>query len=144
MSISIFLLFYHQRLLAVLDELESLKPEFHHHVNELNELHGNAQFSKASDPKKTFQSSTTLSLEWPATNNNSLLSLDFKLVSNGIFLHMHGRLLRELELPHHEILCLFFFFIFLNFFLICYKNNPPLGSSLLHKFQFFLFAYLVI
>ncbi|KAF7837754.1 AMSH-like ubiquitin thioesterase 3 [Senna tora] len=69
---------YRKRLLAVLDELESLKPEFKRRVNELNELHGNAQFPKANDSNKALQSSVASSLEWPGISNSSYMSMDFK------------------------------------------------------------------
>ncbi|KAI9123161.1 hypothetical protein K1719_006050 [Acacia pycnantha] len=69
---------YKKRLPAVLDELESLKPEFKQKVDELNELHGNAHFPKANDSNKALHSSVSPSLEWPAVNNNSYSRVDSK------------------------------------------------------------------
>ncbi|KAI9083207.1 hypothetical protein K1719_034739 [Acacia pycnantha] len=73
---------YKKRLLAVLDELESLKSEFKQKVDELNELHGNAHFPKANDSNKALHSSVSPSLEWPAVNNNSYSRVDSKQLSN--------------------------------------------------------------
>lgn len=66
-------------MLAVLDELESLKPEFKK-VNELNELQRYAQFPEANTSNKAPYSSTSSSLEWPAVNNNSYSRMGSKQV----------------------------------------------------------------
>ncbi|KAL5541917.1 hypothetical protein UlMin_009627 [Ulmus minor] len=54
---------YRKKLLTVLDELESLKPEFDHRVSELNEDHGRARLSQLDGPERISYGSETSSLE---------------------------------------------------------------------------------
>ncbi|KAI4344814.1 hypothetical protein L6164_012002 [Bauhinia variegata] len=69
---------YKKRLLAVLDELESLQPEFKQRVDEMNDFHGRAPLPEDNDSSKALSSSLGSSLEWPAVNKSSYLNTDFK------------------------------------------------------------------
>ena len=69
-----------QRLLAVLDELESLKPEFKRQVDELNDLHAKTGLAEDNGSNRALQSSGTSSLEWPPVCKSSSLSVDLKQV----------------------------------------------------------------
>lgn len=73
-------MFAFQRLLPVLDELESLKPEFQRRVDELNNAHSGARLSQLDGEESTSFGSEISSLEWPAVNKNSYLSFDMKQV----------------------------------------------------------------
>ncbi|KAK3188897.1 hypothetical protein Dsin_028458 [Dipteronia sinensis] len=80
---------YRKRLIAVLDELESLKPEFDRLVNELNRAHGGAQLleldgteSTSYGAETTSYGAETSSLEWPAVNKRSYSSVDSKQPSS--------------------------------------------------------------
>lgn len=78
--IHVVFMFAFQRLLPVLDELESLKPEFQRRVDELNNAHSGARFSQLDGPESTSIGSETCCLEWPAVNKSSYLSFDNKQV----------------------------------------------------------------
>ncbi|KAM4116529.1 hypothetical protein ACJW30_02G056800 [Castanea mollissima] len=67
---------YKKRLLAVLDELESLKPEFQRLVDELNEGHSGAGLPQLDGLESNSFGSEIYSLEWPAVNKNSYSSVD--------------------------------------------------------------------
>jgi STAM-binding protein len=69
-----------QRLFLVLDELESLKPEFNRQVDELNNAHSGTTLSQLDGPESTSFGSEISRLEWPAVNKNSYLSFDTKQV----------------------------------------------------------------
>ncbi|GMY27876.1 AMSH-like ubiquitin thioesterase 3 [Fagus crenata] len=69
---------YRKSLLAVLDELESLKPEFQRRVDELNNDHSGAGLPQLDGLESTSFGSETHSLEWPAVNRNSYLSVNNK------------------------------------------------------------------
>ncbi|KAJ0093197.1 hypothetical protein Patl1_24936 [Pistacia atlantica] len=71
-----------ERLIAVLDELESLKPEFQHRVNELNRAHGRAQLVELDSADRTSYGAETSSLEWPIVDKTSHSSMDTKRVQN--------------------------------------------------------------
>ncbi|KAL6188503.1 hypothetical protein ACLB2K_039895 [Fragaria x ananassa] len=60
---------YKKKLLSVLDELESLKPEFQRRVSEHNEADA---ASHLPELESTSYSSQTSSFEWPPVNNKSL------------------------------------------------------------------------
>lgn len=70
-----------QRLRAVLDELESLQPEFKRRLDKLNDSHVRAPLSEENGFNKALPSSVNSSLEWPAVNKSSNLTMDFKQVS---------------------------------------------------------------
>lgn len=61
-----------QKLLNVLDELESLKPEAQRLVNKLNEAQAVSQLPQLECLEGTSYGLGTPSLEWPPVNNNSL------------------------------------------------------------------------
>ncbi|XP_059434480.1 AMSH-like ubiquitin thioesterase 3 [Corylus avellana] len=67
-----------KRLFLVLDELESLKPEFNRQVDELNNAHSGATLSQLDGPESTSFGPEISNLEWPAVNKNSYLSFDIK------------------------------------------------------------------
>ncbi|KAK7833859.1 amsh-like ubiquitin thioesterase 3 [Quercus suber] len=67
---------YKKRLSAVLDELESLKPEFQRRVDELNEGHSGAGLPQLDGLELNSFGSEMYSLEWPAVNKNSYSSVD--------------------------------------------------------------------
>ncbi|KAI4334928.1 hypothetical protein L6164_013628 [Bauhinia variegata] len=69
---------YKKRFLVILDELESLQPEFKRRVDELNDLHDTAQLPEDNDYGKALPSSFTSSLERPPINESSCLNTDFK------------------------------------------------------------------
>ncbi|KAL2338974.1 hypothetical protein Fmac_013420 [Flemingia macrophylla] len=69
---------YKKRSRAVLNELESLKPEFKRRVEKLNDMHLKAPLLLENGSNKVWQSSVNSSLEWPAVNENYNLSMDFK------------------------------------------------------------------
>ncbi|KAK1567791.1 hypothetical protein Q3G72_016665 [Acer saccharum] len=73
---------YRKRLIAVLDELESLKPEFDRRVDELNRAHGGAQLLELDGTESTSYGAETSSLEWPAVNKRSYSSVDSKQPSS--------------------------------------------------------------
>ncbi|PON62006.1 USP8 dimerization domain containing protein [Parasponia andersonii] len=58
---------YKKKLLNVLDELESLKPEVNRRVRELNEAHSKDQLLQLDGPERTSYDSQT-SLQWPFEN----------------------------------------------------------------------------
>ncbi|KAF8394639.1 hypothetical protein HHK36_020853 [Tetracentron sinense] len=66
---------YKKKLLAVMNELESLKPDFQRRVNELNTAHARVQFD---GPERTSYNSTTSFLEWPSTNKKNSSNPDVK------------------------------------------------------------------
>ncbi|KAH0993030.1 hypothetical protein GBA52_004513 [Prunus armeniaca] len=63
---------YRKKLLNVLDELESLKPEAQRLVNKLNEAQAVSQLPQLECLEGTSYGLGTPSLEWPPVNNNSL------------------------------------------------------------------------
>ncbi|CAJ1940896.1 unnamed protein product [Sphenostylis stenocarpa] len=67
-----------KRSRAVLDELESLKPEFKRRVKKLKDLHVKAPLPEENGCNKALQSSVNSSLEWSAVNKSNNLSMDFK------------------------------------------------------------------
>ncbi|KAG8483269.1 hypothetical protein CXB51_022360 [Gossypium anomalum] len=74
---------YRKRLLAVLDELESLKPKVHRRIEELNKARAGAKLLEP-DGYKTFScgSEKTSPLEWPHVNKGSSMNLDIKQPAN--------------------------------------------------------------
>jgi STAM-binding protein len=80
MCLDVVFMFAIQSLLAVLDELESLKPEFQRRVDELNNDHSGAGLPQLDGLESTSFGSETHSLEWPAVNRNSYLSVNNKRV----------------------------------------------------------------
>ena len=52
----------------MLDELESLKPEFKRLVEKMNDSHLKAPFLEENGFNKALQSSVNSSLEWPAVS----------------------------------------------------------------------------
>lgn len=58
-----------QKLLSVLDELESLKPEFQRRLSKHNEADAASQLPELETTSYGLQTS---SLEWPPVNNKSL------------------------------------------------------------------------
>lgn len=68
-----------QRLSSVLDEVESLKPEYLHRVDELKKTPAGSRLPQIDAPDLTSFSSGML-LEGPAVNRNSYLSIDMKRV----------------------------------------------------------------
>lgn len=69
---------YRKRLIAVLDELESLKPEFNRRVEELNRAHGGAQLRELDGTESTSNGAETSSLEWPAVKKSPYSAVDSK------------------------------------------------------------------
>ncbi|OIW00139.1 hypothetical protein TanjilG_29129 [Lupinus angustifolius] len=69
---------HRKRSLAVLDELESLKPDFKHQWENLNDSHVKASFPEGNGFNKALESSLNSSLEWPSVNKSSNSSMDFK------------------------------------------------------------------
>lgn len=65
--------FYKKKMLAVLDELESLKPKFQRQVDGLNKFHGVDQRHQAEGLERTAYGSRKSSLEWPASNRRASL-----------------------------------------------------------------------
>ncbi|XP_041025792.1 AMSH-like ubiquitin thioesterase 3 [Juglans microcarpa x Juglans regia] len=66
-----------KRLSSVLDEAESLKPEYLCRVDELKKAHSGSRLPQLDGPESTSRGSDT-SLEWAAVNRNSYLSIDMK------------------------------------------------------------------
>ncbi|KAF7813557.1 AMSH-like ubiquitin thioesterase 3 [Senna tora] len=66
---------YKKRLLAVLDELESLKPEFQRRVDELNNFHAKAQLPEDNGFNKPLDSPLTSPMEWPSVSHSSYKQL---------------------------------------------------------------------
>ncbi|KAK7348092.1 hypothetical protein VNO80_22641 [Phaseolus coccineus] len=69
---------YKKRSRAVLDELESLKPEFKRRVDKLKDLHVKAPLPEENGFNMALQSSVNSSLEWPVVNKSNNLNMDFK------------------------------------------------------------------
>ncbi|XP_027920656.1 AMSH-like ubiquitin thioesterase 3 isoform X2 [Vigna unguiculata] len=69
---------YKKKSRPVLDELESLKPEFKRRVEKLKDLHVKAPLPEENGFNKALQSSVNSSLEWPVVNKSNNLSVDFK------------------------------------------------------------------
>lgn len=72
--------FFFQKLSAVLDELEALKPKFRRLLNERNKAHSGTQ-----DYQLDAQGSTSYSLEespseWPSVNRKTSLGINDKQV----------------------------------------------------------------
>lgn len=66
----------------MLDELESLKPEFQRRVDELNRVYGRAQLVELDSTDRTSYGAETSSLEWPVVDRKSHSSMDTKRVQN--------------------------------------------------------------
>lgn len=79
-NVVLCLSFFLQRSRLVLDELESLKPQFKRQLEKLNDSRVKAPLPKENAFNKDLESSVNSSLEWPAVNKSSDLSLDFKQV----------------------------------------------------------------
>ncbi|KAK8498042.1 hypothetical protein V6N12_009302 [Hibiscus sabdariffa] len=74
---------YRKRLLAVLDELESLKPEVHRRVEELNRAGAGTKLLESDGYEVTcYGSEKTSPLDWPHVNKTSTMSLDIKQPAN--------------------------------------------------------------
>ncbi|XP_022760642.1 AMSH-like ubiquitin thioesterase 3 isoform X2 [Durio zibethinus] len=74
---------YRKRLLAVLDELESLKPEVHQRVEELNKAHAGAQLIELDGHEISSYGLEKMSpLDWPSVNKGYNMSLDIKKPAN--------------------------------------------------------------
>lgn len=69
-------------MLVVLDELESLKPEFQRRVDVVSNSHAKAQLPEDNGFKKPLDTPLTSALEWPAVNKSSYMSTDYKQVRN--------------------------------------------------------------
>jgi STAM-binding protein len=69
---------YKRRSLLVLDELESLKPEFKRRLEKLNESRVQAPLLEENGFNMAMQSPANSSLEWPAVNKRYNSSMDFK------------------------------------------------------------------
>lgn len=69
---------YKKRSRLVLDELESLKPEFKRRLDKLNESRIQAPLPEENGFDMALQSSANSSLEWPAVNKRYNSSMDFK------------------------------------------------------------------
>lgn len=74
----LYLLF--QRLIAVLDELEALKPEFQRRLKELNRTNGESELIKFDGSDRTLNGAETSSSEWPVANKKLNLRVDSKQV----------------------------------------------------------------
>ena len=62
-----------QKLLSVIDELESLQPEFRHQLGELEKVHtGNQQYLDDGLDRTPYGSELSC-LRWPAVNNKASL-----------------------------------------------------------------------
>lgn len=75
-----FFLFAIQKLSSVLDEVESLKPEFLRRLDELKRASSGSRLLLPGAPELSLFSSETSSLERPAADRNSYLSVDMKQV----------------------------------------------------------------
>ncbi|KAK8998815.1 hypothetical protein V6N11_070000 [Hibiscus sabdariffa] len=74
---------YRKRLLAVLDELESLKPEVQKRVEELNKAQSGARLVDLDDQEGSFYGSDTMSsLDWNPVNKGSSMNSDIKQPAN--------------------------------------------------------------
>ncbi|KDP27884.1 hypothetical protein JCGZ_18964 [Jatropha curcas] len=69
---------YRKRLLAVLDELEALKPEFQRQVQELNKAYARSQLHKLDAPERTLYGSEPSSSESPSVTKISHSSINVK------------------------------------------------------------------
>lgn len=79
-----FFFFALQRLSSVLDEAESLKPEYLCRVDELKKAHSGSRLPQLDGPESTSFGSET-SMAWPAVNRNSYLSVDMKQVYTKLY-----------------------------------------------------------
>ncbi|GMJ08379.1 associated molecule with the SH3 domain of STAM 3 [Hibiscus trionum] len=74
---------YRKRLLAVLDELEFLKPEVHRRVEELNRAHAGTKLLECDGYEIiSYGSEKTSPLDWPHVHKGSSMSLDIKQPAN--------------------------------------------------------------
>ncbi|KAK2990273.1 hypothetical protein RJ640_014725 [Escallonia rubra] len=62
-----------QKLPAVVDELESLKPEFQRQLDKLNKRHAGSQQDQLNDLRKDPYGSESSSSQWPVLSNNKQL-----------------------------------------------------------------------
>ncbi|XP_018716016.2 AMSH-like ubiquitin thioesterase 3 [Eucalyptus grandis] len=68
-----------QKVCDVLDELESLKPEFQCRVDELEEADAGSQMLEFDNSDRNAYASRTFPLEWPSTSRSSYSSTDKKV-----------------------------------------------------------------
>lgn len=73
---------YRKRLIAVLDELEALKPEFQRRLKELNRTNGESELIKFDGSDRTLNGAETSSSEWPVSNKKLNLRVDSKQPSS--------------------------------------------------------------
>ncbi|KAH9766087.1 AMSH-like ubiquitin thioesterase 3 [Citrus sinensis] len=73
---------YRKRLIAVLDELEALKPEFQRRLKELNRTNGESELIKFDGSDRTSNGAETSSSEWPVSNKKLNLRVDSKQPSS--------------------------------------------------------------
>ncbi|KAL3727780.1 hypothetical protein ACJRO7_032516 [Eucalyptus globulus] len=69
---------YRKKVCDVLDELESLKPEFQCRVDELEEADAGSQMLEFDNSERNAYASRTFPLEWPSTSRSSYSSTDKK------------------------------------------------------------------
>lgn len=74
-----------QKLLSVVDELESLKPEFDRRVNELEKVYGRPRVPPPDERGSVSNSLRPSSMEHSYANGNYSLILDQKQVSTYFF-----------------------------------------------------------
>ncbi|KAK3002124.1 hypothetical protein RJ639_022216 [Escallonia herrerae] len=67
-----------QKLPAVIDELESLKPEFQRQLDKLNKRHAGSQQDQVNDLQKAPYVSESSSSQWPVVSNNKQFLADMK------------------------------------------------------------------
>lgn len=77
-NLDVYLLF--QRLIAVLDELEALKPEFQRRLHELNRANGGVQLLELDSSDRISYGAETSSLELLTVNKKSNPRMDMKQV----------------------------------------------------------------
>ncbi|CAI0467093.1 unnamed protein product [Linum tenue] len=91
---------YKKRLLSVLEELESLKPEFNRRVEELNRGYSNVRIRELDGTEENSYDSQSSSPQWPSVNRRSSSGRDVAqvYVINAViislpawFLNLHGR-----------------------------------------------------
>lgn len=71
-----------QKLLVVIGELESLKPEFHRQVDELSNVKNSSQQYRIEGTDITPYASNSPSSEWPLVSSKSSLGFENKLVKS--------------------------------------------------------------
>lgn len=73
---------YRRRLIAMIDELEDLKPEFQRRLKELNRTNGESELIKFDGSDRTSNGAGTSSLEWPVANKKLNPRVDSKQPSS--------------------------------------------------------------